>query len=635
MECWFSDSTEPLRTNTRLAYCRSLRYIQNSTLDPAVIQRRFSGHLAVIPRTTSMAIRMSHLFGRTLRDVPAEAEAENHKLLLRAGLIFQLSAGVYSYLPIAWRAIRKIEAVIRQEMDNAGAQEMQMPVIQPLELWQETGRAEAYGSVLFRLKDRRERELVLAPTHEETITDIFRKTFQSYRDLPLRIYQIQTKFRDEPRPRGGLVRIRQFIMKDAYSFDKDFAGFQSSYDKMASAYKKIFLRCGVPVIPVEADSGAVGGKGSQEFVYLSDIGEDHIAQCIDCGYAANQERAEFLRDQAEDESTLDLEEVDTPNTTTIAELSALLDVAEKKTLKATFFMADSSPVLAMIRGDLEVNELKVMNELGSHIIRRMTQKELEQLGITAGYASPVGLEETIRSRITVIADSSATISSNLIAGANKPGVHLQNVNYQKDWAADIVADIALARDGDGCPTNCGGTISLIRGIELGHIFHLGTVYTEAMDATVADDDGEQIQPIMGCYGIGIERLLAAIVEANHDKDGIRWPTCITPFDVHIVAIGQDDDQVTSVVIQLETELENAGISVLIDDREERPGVKFKDADLLGFPLRLTVSPRNIQNEEIELKRRDQTEPILIPQSKILIEVQKAIREHTNDSTVLR
>ena len=586
-----------------------------------------------------MATRMSHLFGRTLRDAPAEAETTNHQLLLRAGLIIQLAAGVYSYLPVAWRALRNIENIIRDEMDRVGAQEMQMPAIQPLELWQETGRADAYGPVLFRLHDRRDRDLVLAPTHEEAITDIFRKTFQSYRDLPLRVYQLQTKFRDEPRPRGGLVRVRQFIMKDAYSFDVDYEGFQTSYDEMAVAYANIFRRCGVPVIPVEADSGAVGGKGSQEFIFLSDIGEDRIARCAACDYAANQERAEFSRGDAPQEAPSDMTEVDTPDTTTIASLADTLAISAAQTAKAAFFIADGTdgeqgkPVFAVIRGDLDVNELKLMNELGAHDLRPMSDDELNQLGIVPGYASPVGLDAALREKITVVADISIPPAPNLVAGANKPNTHLRNVNYDRDWTADSVTDIGLAREGDPCPGDCDGTITLERGIELGHIFHLGTVYTGAMGATVANDQGEQIEPVMGCYGIGVERLLAAVVESNNDDNGIRWPTTIAPFDVHIVAIGNDKDDVAAALTQTETDLEAAGLSVLTDDRNERPGVKFNDADLLGIPVRLTISPRNLKTDQIELKRRDQDDSTLIDAADLISAVQQALNDYAANTAL--
>ncbi len=575
-----------------------------------------------------MPTRMSSLFGRTLREAPAEAETVNHQLLLRAGLVVQMSAGVYSYMPVAWRALRKIENIIRDEMDRAHGQELRMPAIQPLELWQETGRDRAYGPVLFRLRDRRDRELVLAPTHEEAVTDLFRKTVQSYRDLPLLVYQIQTKFRDEPRPRGGLVRVRQFIMKDAYSFDTDDAAFQASYDAMERAYTNIFRRCGVPVIPVEADSGAVGGKMSQEFIFLSDIGEDRIALCPSCNYAANQERAEFERGPADAGEPLPIEEVATPGITTIEGLAAFLDVPATKTAKAGFFMADDQPVFAVIRGDLEINELKLMNAVGAHEIRPMTEQEVTASGWVAGYASPVGLDN-----VRVVADISVEAASNLVAGANKPDAHLRNVNYGRDWRAETVTDIGLAREGAPCPRDCDGALELRRGIELGHIFRLGTRYSEAMGARFANAEGGQQAPIMGCYGIGVERLLAALIEANNDEHGIRWPLSVTPYDVHIVAIGADKDDVRAALSAAEETLEAAGLAVLTDDRNERPGVKFNDADLMGMPVRLTVSPRNLKDGVVELKRRDQEQAQQVPAASLLQSVREALDGYAQGSAL--
>ena len=571
-------------------------------------------------RAPMTAMRMSRLLGRTLREAPAEAETDNYRLLLRAGLVVQLAAGVYSYLPLAWRALRKIEGIIREEMDRSGSQEMRMPVIQPLELWQETGRAEAYGPVLFRLRDRRDRDLVLAPTHEEAITDIFRKTVQSYRDLPLHVYQIQTKFRDEPRPRGGLIRVRQFIMKDAYSFDLDDEGFQRSYAAMAEAYRNVFRRSGVPTIAVEAHSGAIGGNVSQEFIFLSEIGEDHVALCSACDYAANQERAEFNRGTPAAEEPEPLEEVATPGVTTIAQLADSLHIPAAKTAKAAFFLASGQPIFAVIRGDLEVNETKLAGVLGSHEVRPMTPEEVAAAGWVAGSASPVGL-----SGARFVADLSIPPAANLVAGANQADSHLRNVNYGRDWTAETVADIGLAREGDPCPRACDGRLTLKRGIELGHIFRLGTVYAEAMGARVADAKGEQRLPIMGCYGIGLERLLAAVIEANHDEAGIRWPASVAPYDVHIVAISMGEAGIRAAVERAEHDLAAAGLAVLTDDRDERPGVKFNDADLLGMPLRLTISPRNLQKGEVELKRRDETESQQVEAGQLVAAVQEARR----------
>ena len=567
-----------------------------------------------------MAMRMSGLFGRTLREAPAEAESANHQLLLRAGLVVQLSAGVYSYLPLALRALRKIEDVIRHEMAGAGAQELLMPAIQPLELWQETGRDEAYGPVLFRLSDRRDRQHVLAPTHEEAVTDLFRKIVQSYRDLPQRVYQIQNKFRDEPRPRGGLMRVRQFLMKDAYSFDADEEAFQASYDAMHRAYGNIYERVGVPAIPVEADSGAIGGKVSHEFIFLTEIGEDVIALCAECRYAANQERAEFDRGTPPAQDPAPLEEVETPGVTTIDALARFLGVPAAATAKAGFFRADGVPVFAVIRGDLEFNELKLRNAIGANAIHPMTEDEVAAQGWVPGYASPVGL-----SGARVVADLSIPGAPNLVAGANQAGWHLRNTNHGRDWTAGTIADIGLAREGDPCPAGCPGAIELRRGIELGHIFRLGTVYSEAMEARYAGADGEQALPIMGCYGIGVERLMAAVIEANHDQAGIRWPASVAPFDVHLVVIGWDDPDLRAAAEDAEGKLEAAGLSVLTDNRDERPGVKFNDADLLGMPVRCTLSPRNRKAGVVEIKARSESEARTVPAADLVSEVTAALR----------
>ena len=561
---------------------------------------------------------MSELFGRTLRTAPAEADSDNHKLLLRAGLIMQLSAGVYSYLPLAWRALRKIEAIIRDEMDKAGGQELMMPVLQPLELWQETGRAEAYGPVLFRLQDRRERQYVLAPTHEEAVTDLVRRSVQSYRDLPRRLYQIQTKFRDEPRPRGGLVRVRQFTMKDAYSFDLDDEGFQRSYQAMHQAYTNIFARCGVPSVPVAADSGAIGGKISEEFVFLTDVGEDTVVRCPGCHYAANSERAEFHRGEPDVEEPLPLAEIATPGITTIRDLAAFLRLSTRQTLKVVFYMADERPVIAALRGDLDVNERKLSNVLNALDVRPMTDAEVEEAGWTAGFASPLGLKG-----VRVVADLSVESASNLVAGANKADTHLRNVNYGRDWQADSVADIGLVRAGDPCP-RCQTLLTLARGMELGHLFSLGTIYTDKMDASFLDAQGESRRPVMGCYGIGVERLLAAAIEANHDERGIRWPASLAPYHVHIVGINWDNAEVRAAAEAAERDLGAAGLDVLTDDRDERPGVKFNDADLLGMPLRLTISPRNLKASVVELKRRDEDTAVTMPASELTPAVRKAL-----------
>ena len=548
--------------------------------------------------------RMSRSFGRTLREAPADADSANHQLLLRSGLIVQLAAGVYSFLPPAWRTLLKIEQIVREEMEAAGSQEMRMPAIQPRELWEESGRADSYGPVLFNLKDRRDRTMVLAPTHEESVTDLFRKIVQSYRDLPQSVFQMQTKFRDEPRPRGGLVRVREFIMKDAYTFDVDDEAFQINYDAMRQAYYNIYRRCGVPVVAVQADSGAIGGKQSEEFIFLTEIGEDNIILCPSCGYAANQERAEFDRGESAGTDG-ELEAVTTPGVATIEALAEFLGIPAQATAKAAFFLVDGEPTFAVIRGDLEVNELKLINALDALEARPLLPEEVEAAGWVAGYASPIGVDPK-----RVIVDPSVVDGGGLVAGANQVDTHLRNVTYGRDWSASTVADIGMARAGDGC-AQCGDALEMQRGIELGHIFKLGTRYAEPMEATFLDADGERRTPIMGCYGIGIERLMAAVVQANHDELGIVWPRSVAPFDAHIVPLGGGED-VAAAVSAIESELSDAGLQVLTDDRDERAGVKFNDADLLGAPLRITIGSRGLKQGLVELKLRRDAEATSVP-----------------------
>ena len=562
--------------------------------------------------------RMSRLFGRTLRQAPAEAETENHKLLLRAKIIEQLAAGVYSYLPIGWEVVRRIEQIIREEMDREGGQELHMPVLQPAELWQESGRYQTVD-VLFKVYDRREREHVLGATHEEVVVDLVRHNVQSYRDLPLLLYQIQTKFRDEARPRGGLVRVREFHMKDLYSFDTDWDTLDTSYQKMAGAYRRVFDRCGVPTLPVDADSGAIGGKDSQEFLFLTEIGEDTALICPRCSYAANAEKAVFRKPPAPAEEPLPLEEVSTPGTTTIEAVASLLGVPTSRTVKAVFYLADGEPVFVAIRGDLDVNEVKLRNALHAVELTMMDDAAVQRAGIVPGYASPIGV-----TGIKVIADDSAIDSPNLIAGANKRAAHVRNANHGRDWQAEIVTDIALARAGDACP-NCGTALEQRRGIEMGHIFKLGTVYTEKMGATYLDDEGRSQPIVMGCYGIGLGRLLAAVVEANHDERGIVWPAELTPFDVHLVALNPDRPGVRDAAERLFEDLRGAGLRVLYDDRDESPGVKFNDADLIRLPWRLTVSPRTLERDAVELKRRTEKEFNAVPPAEAAARTVEAAR----------
>ena len=545
-------------------------------------------------------MRFSRMISKTLRDDPPDAETASHRLMLRAGLIHQVAAGVYSYLPLALRSLRKIENIIREEMDAAGGQELMMPALQPEELWCQTGRREAFGDNMFALDARRGRPMVLAPTHEEVITNVVKANVQSYRDLPLILYQIQTKFRDEPRPRAGLVRVREFDMKDAYSFNADEDSLDESYQAMAVAYRNIFKRCGLPVLMAEADSGAIGGKDSHEFLLATETGEDTVITCSSCGYTANAEKAESLIPEGERGTEQTLEEVSTPGVKTIAGLSEFLNVAESQTLKAVFYMADQSPVFVTIRGDLDVNEVKLMKALNCHNLRLAEDSEVQTAGIIAGSASPIGI-----SGIKRVADLSIINGSNFAVGANKPGAHFTGVNYPRDFDADIITDIALAQPGHLC-VRCGHALEATRGIEVGHIFKLGTFFSEALGADFLDNEGQQHPIIMGCYGIGVGRLLAAAVEQNNDSAGIVFPTPVAPYQVHLVGLNVTDEYVAQAANKLYQELELAGIEVLYDDREDATaGVKFNDADLLGIPLRLVVSPRNLKAGVVEIKgRRD-------------------------------
>lgn len=542
-------------------------------------------------------MRMSKLMVKTLREAPAEAELPSHQLLLRAGLIVPLAAGLYCFTPLGWRVHRRIETIIREEMDRDGAQEVHLPALHPLEMWEQSGRAASMGQVLFHLEDRRERKFVLGPTHEEVVSYLASRNIQSYRDLPFTLYQIQTKFRDEQRPRGGLIRLREFFMKDAYSFDADWDSLDQSYDHAFAAYLRIFERAGVPVVPVEADSGAIGGKDSQEFVFLTPNGEDEILLCESCNYAANAEKAEFRKPAPVSGEPGPTEEVATPGITTIAGLASFLDIEPRQTAKAVFYLADDEPVFVTIRGDLDVNETKLQNVLKASNLTPMSDAAVQKHGLVAGFASAVGLQG-----MRVVADNSVVDAPNLVAGANRVDAHLKNVNYGRDWEASIVADIALARGGDACP-RCDGTLTVQRGIEMGHVFKLGTMYSESIGVHYLDEQGARQPVVMGCYGIGVERLLAAVIEANHDDDGIIWPTAVTPFDVHVVAIGADKEEIATALTDLEARLESAGLSMLVDDRDDAPGAKFKDADLLGMPVRLTLSPRSLKNGGVEIKVR--------------------------------
>ena len=559
------------------------------------------------------------MFGATLRDDPAEAELASHRLMLKAGLIHQVSSGIYSYMPLALRSLRKIEGIIRDEMDAAGGQELRMSVLQPRELWQQAGRDEEYGPDMFRLEDRRERPLVLAPTHEELLTTMVKANVNSYRDLPVTLYQIQTKFRDEPRPRGGLIRVREFDMKDAYSFDIDEDGLDLSYQAMARAYRNIYSRCGLPAITADADSGAIGGKDSQEFIVLAEAGEDTIALCESCGYAANTEKAEFARPPRESESERPVEEVHTPGIATIAELAEFLDVPADETLKAVFYVADGEVVFITVRGDLDVNEIKLRNALGATDLHVATPSEVAEAGLVAGSASPVGL-----SGVRTVADESIDAGANFVAGANREDYHLRNVNHPRDFQVDLLTDVGLAREGHGC-ARCGTALVTRRGIEVGHIFKLGTRYSEALGASFPDEDGAQKPIIMGCYGIGVGRLLAAAVENSHDERGMVLDPAIAPYDLQLVALNIRNEEVAQAAEAMYRDLRAAGFEVLYDDREDSAGVKLNDADLLGLPVRVVVSPRNLKRGEVEVKKRSASEAAMVPDDQLVRTVRELLQ----------
>jgi prolyl-tRNA synthetase len=570
-------------------------------------------------------MRFSKLFGKTLRQAPAEAESISHQLLLRTGMIAQEAAGIYSYLPLGWRVLRKIENIIREEMDKAGGQELMLPVLQPYELWQQSGRHGSFGKSLFTLIDRKEHRLALGPTHEEVITDLVHRYVQSYRELPLLLYQIQVKLRDEPRPRGGLLRVREFIMKDLYSFDADEAGLDGSYQKMCQAYTNIYARLSLPALMVEADSGAIGGKDSHEFMVLTENGEDEVIRCSNCGYAANVEKAQFNKTdrttvQGKVAKLFPLEEIATPEAESIEEVAKFVGVPTNQTLKAVFYFTDGEFIFVIIRGDLEVNETKLRNALKCSELRLATEGEVNEAGIVAGFASPIGVKG-----VKVVADDSITSGSNFTVGANKPGYHLKNANYPRDFKVDLIADIALARSGDSCP-KCRGKLSSARGIEVGHVFKLGTFISEKFGASFLDDDGKSRPIVMGCYGIGLGRLLAAIVEQSHDDKGIIWPLSVAPYQVYLCPLSLDKSAVLPTAEKIYQELQKEVIEVLFDDRDDSPGVKFNDADLLGIPLRLTLSPRTLQSQSVEAKWRTEQKPQLLPLDNLAARVKKLLDE---------
>ena len=545
-------------------------------------------------------MRFSNLFGRTLRESPSDAEMVSHRLSIRAGLIRRLSTGIYSFLPLGWRVMRRLKRIIREEMDAVDGQELLMPIVHPAEAWRATGRYDAPtpGPALLRFTDRSGHDMVLAMTHEEVVTGLARQEIRSYRQLPTMVYQIQTKFRDEPRSRGGVVRAREFVMKDAYSFHADEGSLDAYYPRIYQAYLNILGRCGLEAIPVEADAGMMGGSTSHEFMVVNEAGEDTLIICPNCKYAANAQAARFAKTRLPEQREAPMERVATPDATTIEAVAHLLGVERRQTLKAVFYnVPESGLVFVVIRGDLEVNETKLRSMLGDVELEAAGKQVLEDAGIVAGYASPVGT-----SGVRVVADDSILTGSNFVAGANEAGFHLRNVNYPRDFAVDTIGDVALARNGDGCAV-CGSPLVATRGIEVGHLFKLGTRYSKAVGATFLDREGVAKPLVMGCYGIGLGRLMACIIEQHHDDRGIIWPVSVAPFQVHLVCLSAHDPAVDEAAELLYRRLTSAGYEVLLDDRPERAGVKFNDADLIGIPVRLTVSRRTTAEGCAEVKGR--------------------------------
>ena len=591
-------------------------------------------------------MRMSKLFSQTLREAPTEAEIGSHQLLLRAGFIRQLAAGIFSYLPLARRTLTKIENIMRQEIEAIGGQEISMPVVQPADIWKETGRWYQIDAEMGRFKDRSGREMSLAMTHEEVVADLVRKEIHSYRQLPQLLFHIQTKWRDDPRPRAGLIRVREFTMKDSYSLDADWEGLDRQYRAHYQAYFNIFNRCNLPAIAVKSDVGMMGGQMAHEYMYLTPVGEDTLMLCDGCGYSANRQIAKFKKYVPTRETPLEVEKVSTPNSKTIEELASFLNIPKSKTAKAVFLVATISPesdaqndnhvetesgmnqrfVFAIVRGDMEVNETKLANAIKARELRPATEEEIRSVGAVPGYASPVGLRRDGNGpKVLVVVDDSIPDSTNLVAGANQEGYHLQNVNYERDFQADIITDIANAQAGDACP-ECGKPLRAERGVEIGNIFKLGTRYTDAMGCYFLDQEGQSRPVIMGSYGIGSGRLMACIAEEHHDEQGLIWPISVAPYTVHLITLaGRDKESDISLIAEgLYKNLSAVGIEVLFDDRNESPGVKFNDADLIGLPIRLTVSQRALKNGGVEYKQRDQTERSIIPLEKVIAFVKQEI-----------
>lgn len=559
------------------------------------------------------------LYAPTLRDMPADADVVSQKLMLRAGFMRKMAAGLYSYLPLGSRVLKKIETIVREEMDASGSQEVLMPILQPAELWQESGRWGVYGAEMMRLNDRHNREYCLGPTHEELVTALVRYELNSYRQLPISLYQIQNKYRDERRPRYGLMRSREFIMKDAYSFAATQEQLDDEYKNMYDAYSRVFTRCGLYFKPVEADSGAIGGSGSHEFMALAEAGEADVIHCSSCDYAANIEIfvPPTLTVEGAEES---LEKVVTPDASTIEAVANYLQVPIETTMKAVVYRVEDTVVLGMVRGDHEVNEISLQHAVESSFeLEVATPEDLERVGLVAGFISPVGLKATDNFKIVV--DPSVMALKSAVAGANEKDMHYQHISPVRDFdAASItVATIRMGTVEDPCP-RCGGTLEMAKGIEVGQVFKLGTKYSEAMNATFLDQNGRPAPMIMGCYGIGVSRTMAAVIEQSHDEDGMIWPRAIAPFEVVIVPINAKDEVLMAVSNEVYAKLKASGVDVLLDDRKDRAGVKFKDADLIGYPLRITISKTTIETGEIEIRTRKTGDVSLVTMETITAEV---------------
>ncbi|AIY78778.1 proline--tRNA ligase [Clostridium botulinum] len=542
-------------------------------------------------------MKMSNMLISTLREVPAEAEIDSHKLMLRSGMIRKMASGIYNYMPLGLKALKKVEDIIREEMNEAGAQEFLASAMIPAELWQSSGRWDAYGTEMFRVKDRNERDFCLGPTHEEVFTDIAKNEIKSYKQLPVNLYQIQTKYRDERRPRFGVMRSREFVMKDAYSFDKDQQGLDLSYNKMYEAYVKIFNRCGLDAKCVEADSGAIGGSNSAEFMVKSEVGEDDIVFCTECDYAANIEKATARLEEVEKEELMEVEKVSTPDSRGIDEVSEFLNISSKKTVKTLLYNVDGKIVAVFVRGDREVNEVKVANasnasgdiEMASH------EEYMDATGCGIGFAGPIGIKADL-----ILVDKEVKNMCNFVTGANETGYHIKNVNYGRDFEGTI-GDYRNVVEGEACLT-CGGKLTISRGTEVGHIFKLGTKYSEAMDAKFIAENGKEAPFIMGCYGIGVTRTMASIIEQHNDENGIVWPLAVAPYHVSVIAVNVKDEEQVKIATKLYGDLKSMGVEALLDDRNERAGVKFKDSEIMGIPMRITVG-KKIVDGEVEFKLR--------------------------------